>query len=253
MTTTDPFALDGVAIVTGASSGIGEHFTRLLAARGMTVVAAARRLDRLEHLADEVAGVVPCRCDVADDADLAALVEAATAVGPLTVLVNNAGISDAPVKAIDEDPAEFRRVVEVNLNATFVLSSLTASTMVAAATSGSIVNIASIHGLVASAPNAQTGYVASKAGVLGLTRELAAQWARHDIRVNAIAPGYFLSELTAEMLESDSGLAFVERNTLLRRPGAVHELDGALLLLASAAGSYITGQTLSVDGGWTVR
>lgn len=251
MSSADPFALDGVAIVTGASSGIGEHLTRLFASRGMTVVAAARRLDRLERLAREVPGVVPCRCDVADDGALASLVDLATDVGPVRVLVNNAGITDAPAKAIDEDPKVFRHVVDVNLNAAFVLSSLTARAMVAAEHSGSIINIASIHGLVPSAPNTQAGYVASKAGLLGLTRELAAQWARHGIRVNAIAPGYFRSELTAEMLASDAGIRHVERHTLIRRPGELRELDGPVLLLASAAGSYITGQTLAVDGGWS--
>jgi NAD(P)-dependent dehydrogenase (short-subunit alcohol dehydrogenase family) len=116
---------------------------------------------------------------------------------------------------------------------------------------GSIVNIASIHGLVAAAPNCQAGYVASKAGVIGLTKELAAQWARQEIRVNAIAPGYFLTELTEQMLSSESGVAFVGRNTPMRRVGELHELDGAVLLLASAAGSYITGQTIAIDGGWT--
>ena len=253
MTTTDPFLLDGVAIVTGASSGIGEHVTRLLAGRGMTVVAAARRVDRLDALAAEVRGVHALRCDVAADEDLRAAVARAAELGPLTVVVNNAGISDAPTAAIDEDPAAFRRAVDVNLTATFVLSSLAARAMVDAGTEGSIVNVASVHGLVASAPNMQAGYVASKSGVVGLTRDLAVQWARHRIRVNAIAPGYFATELTDEMIAAESGLAWIERNTPLRRVGELHELDGVVLLLSSTAGSYLTGQTIAVDGGWTAR
>jgi NAD(P)-dependent dehydrogenase (short-subunit alcohol dehydrogenase family) len=247
------FALDGVAVVTGASSGFGEHFARLLASRGMTVVAAARRIDRLEALAASTENIVACGCDVVEDGQLAELVRFARQHGPLRLLVNNAGITDGTARAIDEDPSEFRGTVEVNLNAVFVLSSLAARAMVDDGVAGSIVNIASIYGFVASAPNTQAAYVASKHGVIGLTRELAAQWARHDIRVNAIAPGYFRSELTDEMLATESGRSFIERNTMLRRPGEVRELDGALLLLASAAGSYITGQTIVVDGGWTAH
>lgn len=252
-TEADPFLLEGVAVVTGASSGIGSHVTRLLARRGLTVVAAARRLERLHELANETAGIVPFRCDVASDAGLAQLVDAAARVGPLRVLVNNAGISDGPTTAIGQDPATFRRVIEVNLNALFVLSSMVAQSMVEAGVGGSIVNVASIHGLVASAPNCQAAYVASKAGVIGLTKELAAQWGRHGIRVNAIAPGYFQTELTSEMLATDSGKRYVERGALLRRVGELRELDGPVLLLASEAGSYITGETIAVDGGWTAR
>lgn len=219
----------------------------------MTVVAAARRVDRLDALADEIDGVHALRCDVASDDDLRAAVALAAELGPLSVVVNNAGMSDAPAAAIDEDPGAFRRTVEVNLTATFVLSSLAARAMVDAGTAGSIVNVASVHGLVASAPNMQAGYVASKSGVVGLTRDLAVQWARHRIRVNAIAPGYFATELTDEMIAAESGLAWIERNTPMRRVGELTELDGVFLLLASAAGSYLTGQTITVDGGWTAR
>ena len=219
----------------------------------MTVVAAARRVDRLDALAGEVDGVHAARCDVASDDDRRAVVGQAVELGPLTVVINNAGMSDAPASAIDEDPAAFRRTVEVNLTATFVLSALGARAMVEAGTEGSIVNVASVHGLVASAPNLQAGYVASKSGVVGLTRDLAVQWARHRIRVNAVAPGYFATELTDEMLASDSGQAWIERNTPMRRVGQLDELDGVMLLLASSASTYLTGQTIAVDGGWTAR
>ena len=248
------FRLDGVAIVTGASSGIGAHITTLLASQGMTVFAAARRLDRLESLAGGNSRIIPFRCDVGCDDDLRALASAAAERGPITVLVNNAGISDAVIRAEDQDPAQFRNVVDINLNATFVLSAAVAKFVIASGGTCSMVNIASIHGLVAGAPNAQAAYVASKAGVVGLTRELAGQWARNGINVNAIAPGYFHTELTDVMFASeDGGLRYIRRNTMLGRPGELTELDGLVLLLSSQAGSYITGQTIPVDGGWTAR
>lgn len=251
----DRFRLDGrTAIVTGASSGLGDRFTRVLSAAGATVVAAARRSDRLHALAAEVDGVVPVTCDVSRDEDLEQLVAVAfDETGRIDVVVNNAGLSDAPAFAEVEEPARFRDVVEVNLNACFVLASLAARTMIEQG-GGSIVNIASVHGLVGSSPNNQAAYVASKGGLVNLTRELALQWARHGIRVNAIAPGYFETELTAPMFEGeDSGLGWVNRNTPMRRPGRVDELDGVLLLLASSAGSYLTGAVIPVDGGWTAR
>lgn len=250
---TDLFSVSGkVAIVTGASSGIGEQIARLLAAGGAQVIAAARRVDRLEGLAAEVPGISAVGCDVADDAACEALVAAALAQhGTVDILVNNAGISD-PGPAIDETMEQFRYTVEVNLNACFLLSKLVAVPMIEQS-SGSIINIASIHGLVGSAPNNQAAYSASKAGLVNLTRELALQWVRHGIRVNAIAPGYFDTELTAGMIADEGGAKWIERNTPMRRPGNLSELDGPLLLLASEAGSYMTGHTIAVDGGWTSR
>ena len=245
---------DRVAIVTGASSGFGDRFSRVLAAAGCRVVAAARRFERLESLAAEVPEVVPVRADVAVDDDCRALVQAALdRFGRVDVLVNNAGLSDAPDRAEDEDPERFRQVVAVNLTAPFVLSALVAKPMIAAGRGGSIINITSVHGQVGASPNHQAAYVASKGGLDNLTRELALQWARHRIRVNAIAPGYFETELTAEMFNAESGVSWIERNTPMRRAGAVHELDGALLFLASDASSYMTGQTVAVEGGWLAR
>ena len=244
-----------VAIVTGASSGFGEHFTRTLATHGATVIAAARRVERLDALAREIEGVHAARCDVGNDDDLGALVDLARELGSIDIVVNNAGISDAPAKAESQDPATFRHVIDINLNACFVLASKAAAAMIEAGTGGSIINIASVHGFVGSAPNTQAAYIASKGGLVNLTRELALQWARHDIKVNAIAPGYFATELTEDLLGdgNESGQAWVKRNTPMRRPGEVSELDGPLLLLASDAGSYITGHTLAVDGGWLAR
>ena len=252
----DPFSMDGkVAIVTGASGTLGQRYCRLLASRGATVVAAARRLDRLEALAEETAGVVPVGCDVTHDSQLQRLVEVATEHGGPDIVVNNAGTSDAVVRAHEQDPAQFRRVLDINLTAAFVLSSAAAREMIGRGRGGSIVNVASMLGIVASGGNHQAGYVASKTGMIGLTRELAKQWAPEGIRVNAIAPGYFRSELTEEMFATPDapGLRHIQRNTLLRRAGEIDEFDGALLLLASDAGSYMTGQTIVIDGGWTAR
>ncbi|MXZ53640.1 MAG: SDR family oxidoreductase [Acidimicrobiaceae bacterium] len=253
--TQDIFSLDGrVAIVTGASGTLGERYCRVLAGRGATVVAAARRLDRLEALASEVPRVVPVGCDVTDDSQLLRLVEVAAEHGGPDIVVNNAGTSDAVIRAHEQDPDHFRRVLDINLTAAFVLSAAAARWMIEHGRRGNIVNVASMLGIVASGGNHQAGYVASKSGLIGLTRELAKQWAPEGIRVNAIAPGYFRSGLTEEMFAGDApGLRHIERNTLMRRAGEVDEFDGALLLLASDAGSYITGQTIVIDGGWTAR
>jgi len=167
------------------------------------------------------------------------------------VLVNNAGIG-TPVPAEDEPVEDFRRVIDVNLNALFVLSQLVGRQMIEQG-SGSIINIASILGLVASAPIKQASYTASKGAVVNLTRELAVQWARKGVRVNAIAPGWFPSEMTTLMWEDESANAYMKRNAPMGRGGEAHELDGALLYLASSASSYVTGHILAVDGGWVAR
>ncbi len=250
----DQFRLDGrVAVVTGASGGLGERFARVLADAGASVVLVARRADRLGELAGELDDALVAPADLADPDQRASAVAAALdRFGRVDVLVNNAGISDGPQRAETEDPSDFAHAIEVNLTAAFHLSRLVAPGMIERQ-QGSIVNITSVHGLVASAPNRQAGYVASKSGLVGLTRELACQWATEGVRVNAIAPGYFATDLTGEMIASDSGQAWIARNTPMRRIGSAHELDGALLFLASDASTYVTGQTIAVDGGWTAR
>ena len=250
----DRFGLDAkVALVTGASAGLGARFARVLAEAGASVALVARRADRLEAVAAGLDDALVVPADLADPEQRASAVAAAVdRFGRIDVLVNNAGISDGPQRAETEDPADFAHAVEVNLNAAFHLSRLVAPGMIDGS-GGSIVNITSVHGLVASSPNRQAGYVASKAGLIGLTRELACQWATGGIRVNAIAPGYFATDLTDEMLASERGREWIERNTPMRRAGAEHELDGVLVFLASEASTYVTGQTIAVDGGWTAR
>lgn len=252
--TTNLFSVAGrTAVVTGASSGFGERFARVLSSAGANVVVGARRVDRLEALAAELPNITPVACDVASDGDCRRLIDTAIeSHGQLDILVNNAGVSDAPDKAETEDPARFRWVVDVNLNAVFVLSSMAASAMLEAGR-GSIINISSVHSMVSSAPNTQVGYVATKHGVNGLTKELAGQWATRGVRVNGIGPGYISTELTEDMIANERGLGWITRNTPMRRPGELHELDGALLFLASDASSYVTGHTLMVDGGWTTH
>jgi NAD(P)-dependent dehydrogenase (short-subunit alcohol dehydrogenase family) len=217
-------------------------------------VVAARRAERLDALVEELGErAVAVRCDVAVDAECEQLVGSTIQrFGRIDVLVNNAGIDNAQVPAEHEAMADFQRVVDVNLRAPFLLSQLAARQMLQQG-SGTIVNVASMLGLVASAPVKNASYCATKGGVINLTRELAVQWARKGVRVNALAPGWFPSEMTAEMVADDSSNVYVKRNCPMARFGGAEELDGALLFLASDASSYVTGQVLAVDGGWTAR
>ncbi|MCB0962815.1 MAG: SDR family oxidoreductase [Acidimicrobiales bacterium] len=249
-----PFRLDGrVAIVTGASVGLGRRFARVLHAAGATVVVAARRAEPLDALAAELGDrIVAVPTDVADADACARLVDTAVAAGDgrLDVLVNNAGISVIG-PAETESAEDWDRVVAVNLTAPFRLCQLAFEPMVASG-GGSIVNVSSMLGLVAAMPVKQAGYCASKGGLVNLTRELAAQWARRGVRVNGLAPGWFRSEMTDVMWGDEASEAYVARGAALGREGDEHELDGALLFLASDASSYVVGQTLAVDGGWTI-
>ena len=248
------FRLDGkIALVTGASSGIGAQTVKLFSSLGAKVIAAARREDRLQDLANQYPNVMAVKCDVGVEADCKNVVNTIiNEYGKIDILINNAGISD-PIPALEEDLDQFKRVIQIDLISCFHLAQLCAQHMETQETGGAIVNVASIHGFVGSSPNNQPGYTAAKGGLINLTRELALEWARHGIRVNAIAPGYISTELTDEMIAGESGRKWIERNTPMRRPGEVNELDGAMLLLASDAGSYITGETIAIDGGWLAR
>lgn len=248
------YRLDGkVCIVTGASSGIGDRFARVLSAAGAKVVVAARRNDRLEELVTELPDALAIQCDVSSDEQCKKLIDETIAhYGRIDVLINNAGISDAVHPAEEANIDLFRKVVDVNLNSCFLLSALAAQDMLARQ-EGSIINVASVHGLVASAPNLQPAYVASKAGLVNLTRELAVQWAKKGVRVNALCPGYFETELTQVMFDDEKSNSWIARNASMGRGGTPDELDGALLFLASSASSYVTGIPLPVDGGWLAR
>lgn len=240
-----------VAMVTGASSGLGAHFARVLHEAGASVAMVARRLDRLSALADELPRAEPFQADLSDPRERDRVVsEVLEWFGTVDVLVNNAGTGVVgPIE--DEQLEDFTKVVELNLVAVWHLTKLVGATMVERG-QGSVVNVSSILGLVGSSPVDQAGYAASKGAVVNLTRELALQWGKHGVRVNAIAPGWFPTEMTASM-DGDGSQAYITRNTPLRRMGRLDELTGPLLLLATDAGTYLTGTTVVVDGGWTAR
>ena len=243
------FRLDGrVAIVTGASRGLGERFVHVLRAAGAEVIAAGRDADALARLSAKT-GASHEVGDVRDDAHLERLVQhALERHGRLDIAVPNAGIADV-VPFEQQDLAELRATIDVNLVAVMVLAQAAGRAMLAGG-GGTIVNVASILGLVAPGDTQMAAYTAAKAGVVGVTRDLAAEWGTRGIRVNALAPGYFPTEMTGG-LEHPKAIERIERRTLLGRVPRTDELDGALLFLASDASSYMTGQTLVIDGGWT--
>lgn len=240
-----------VALVTGASGGLGSRFAQALAANGAAVALAARRIDRLEALARELAAAggrtFPVAMDVTDDASVAAAFEAAqAALGPVDILVNNSGIAGRGAPMRELPPAELAAVLDVNLTGAYRVAREAALRLIAAGREGSIVNIASILALGVSSGVA--AYAASKAGLAQLTRAMALEWARHGIRVNALAPGYILTDLNRDFFASEAGKAMIRRIPQ-RRLGELADLDGPLLLLASDASRYMTGTVLVVDGG----
>ncbi len=247
-------SFDGeIALVTGASGGLGRHFATTLAAAGARVAVASRRKNLLDGLAQEIEDsggkALAVTLDQTDSASVATAVEQVeSGFGPIKILVNNAGIAvDKPIFETTE--ADWDRVLDTNLKGAWLMAREVARRMADAKRGGCIVNIASILGLTAT-PRVH-GYAAAKAGLIHLTGTLAVELARHEIRVNAIAPGYVVTDINRGLLEGEVGAKLVKR-VPMRRFATLADLDGPLLLLASAAGGYMTGSIVTVDGGMSL-
>ncbi len=245
------FDLSGrIAIVTGAGTGLGRHFAGVLADAGATVALAARRVDKLEAAAADIrerGGEAHCiALDVTDNASVTAMFDrVCDEIGVPDVIINNAGISrDAMLHKLSE--ADWDAVLDTNLKGVHLVASEAARRLIAAGLPGSVVNVASVLGIGVS--KALGPYMAAKAGVIQLTKSEALEWARYRIRVNAIAPGYVVTDLNRDFFHSDTGAAMIKRIPQ-RRVGEFDDLTGPLLLLASEAGAFMTGSTLVVDGG----
>jgi len=253
--TQELFSLTGkVALVTGASSGLGRHFAKVLAEAGAQVVAGARRIDRLNELVTEInsmnGSAIASQLDVTNQESIHALFEKTVkSIGLIDIVVNCAGITETG-KFIEVEDSDWDKVFEVNVNGLRRVSREATRRLIEAKHPGVIVNIASVAGIGA-APG-WTAYATSKAAVIHLTKTVATELWRHGIRVNALCPGYFPTEMNKTFLSSEQGQKYVERFPP-RRTGELHELTGPLLLLASDASSYMTGVALSVDGGHAIR
>jgi len=242
------------AIVTGASSGLGVTFAETLAEAGVNLVIVARRYDKLVKVAEDLSGkydvkVIPLRTDVSREDQVINMVETAiTNFGSLEILVNNAGIATIS-PSIDISLEEWKRVIDVNLTGVFLCARTAAREMINRKY-GKVINIASIYGAVGDIFHAAS-YYASKGAVINLTRAFAVEWAPYKINVNAIAPGFFPSEMTGPIFQDQNALKYIISRTALGRTGEPLDLKAALMYFASPASNYVTGQTLFVDGGWT--
>ncbi|MFF2929285.1 SDR family NAD(P)-dependent oxidoreductase [Streptomyces mirabilis] len=247
------FGLDGrVAVVTGASSGLGAAVAHALASLGARVAVVARRHDLLAELAQGIDGLAVA-CDLSDLDRIGSVVPTVVEkLGPPEILVNAAGNMFTTERAESEPLDAVRRTMDLNLLAPLLLAQAVFPHMRALGR-GAIVNVSSISGRVGIPGIPQASYAASKAGLSGLSAELAVQWARHSIRVNTVAPGFFRSEITGPLYEGERAAEYLRRNTPLPMEGTADDIVGAVLWLVGDAGSYVTGQTVVVDGGWTAR
>jgi len=242
-----------VALVTGASSGFGAHFAKILAQHGAKVVVAARRVDRLESLVDDIKAdggeAVAVALDVTDGASVkAAFDQAENTYGVVNIVSNNAGVSDSKM-AVNIDENSWDSVLDTNLKGAWLVAIEAGKRMIAAGQAGSIVNTASILGLRVAI--SQTNYATSKAAVVQLTKNLALEWCRKGIRVNALCPGYFITDLNREYFSTEAGKAYIA-STPSRRTGDIEELTAPFLLLASDAGSFVNGVAFPVDGAHSI-
>ncbi|MFI5623360.1 SDR family NAD(P)-dependent oxidoreductase [Nocardioides sp. NPDC051685] len=253
--TTDIFRLDGrKVILTGASVGIGRRMAEVLVGAGATVTAIARREPLLRELSESLGGRIhTLSADLSDPAQARDAARGAIDVmGGIDVLVNNAAYIAGGVRAEDESLEDIQRTLDVNLVAPIVMAQ-TVYPLMREQGAGSIVSVSSMVASVGIGRLPQAVYSASKGGLNAITREWAAQWSRFGIRVNALAPGFIETEMTSEIIQVPKIHDWITSNTLLSRPGRPDDFDGALLFLASDASSYVTGQVITVDGGWTAR
>jgi len=244
---------DQHVLVTGGSSGLGRHFARFVAGNGAKVTLAARRAEALESAVAEIgAAGGKAKSVILDvtsvDSVSRAMEQAESGFGPIHAVINNAGVT-ATKPALEQDERAWDSVIDTNLKGVWLVAQAAARRMVENKVKGSVVNIASILGLRVA--GAVAPYAISKAGVIQMTKALALEWARYGIRVNALAPGYFMTELNDDFFESEAGKALIRR-VPQRRLGQLEELDGPLLLLVSNAGSFMTGSVVTVDGGHMV-
>jgi len=242
-----------IALITGASSGFGAHFAKILSAHGAKVVVAARRTDRLEILVSEInatgGDAMAIAMDVTNSKSIRDAFDAAeTKYGHVNILSNNAGVADSKM-AVEIDEASWDFVLDTNLKGAWMVAQEAGRRMIGSGTKGCIVNTASILGLRAAI--SQASYATSKAGVVQLTKVLALEWARKNIRVNALCPGYFVTDLNREYFSSDKGKNYIAA-TPARRTGELDELSAPFMLLASDAGSYVNGVALPVDGAHSI-
>jgi len=240
-------------VMTGVSGGLGARMARVLHAAGARVGLVARRAEELERMAAEMTGCVALPADLADPQAVDGLwARAEHELGPIDVLVNNAAYIAGGARAEEETREQIARTLDVNLVSAIRLGQCAFAGMKQRG-HGCIVNVSSIAAVVGIGRLPQATYAASKGGLLALTREWAAQWSRFGIRVNALVPGFFESEMTAEVLRSEKIDSWVKSNVFLGRAGVPSDFDGAILFLTSDASGYVTGQAVVVDGGWTAR